>query len=333
MNGELPEFSWIGQGLNRPECVLTHASGWLFAASWAGAGGISAISPEGAVKHHLADERGMRIRPNGIALEPGGAFLIAHLGETEGGVYRLYPDRSVEPVLTQVSGRPIPPSNFPVRDGQGRLWLSVSTALVPRARDYNPGACTGMIILQDSKGARVVADDLGYANEILISPDGATLYANETFRRRLVRYRIKSSGDLAEPDVVAVFGAGTFPDGLAMDDDGGLWVTSIVSNRVIQVRPDGGHCLFMEDCDSEHMAWVEEAFQGGTMGRPHLDAIRSRVLRNISSLAFGGADLRTGYLGCLLGDRIATVRMPVAGLASRHFTYNINALIGTLAST
>jgi hypothetical protein len=57
------------------------------------------------------------------------------------------------------------------------------------------------------------------------------------------------------------------------------------------------------------------------MGRPHLDQVVSRRLRNISSLAFGGADLRTGYLGCLLGDSIATFRSPVAGFPPAHWTW------------
>lgn len=293
---------------------------------------MSAIAPDGRVIHHLARADAMEIRPNGIALEPDGSFLIAHLGAETGGVFRLHHDGSLEPVLTEVAGRPIPPSNFPVVDSRGRLWLSVSTRLAPRSRDYNPGASTGMLIVADDQGARVVADDLGYANEFLVTPDGAALYVNETFRRRLVRYRITGEGSLEGPDVVATFGQGDFPDGLALDAAGAFWVTSIVTNRLIRIAPDGRRELFLEDCDADHAAWVEAAFQGGTMGRPHLDGIRSRVLRSISSLAFGGDDLKTGYLGCLLGERIATLRLPVPGHRLPHFTYNIDNLLERLAT-
>jgi hypothetical protein len=220
-----------------------------------------------------------------------------------------------------------------VVDALGRLWLSISTMLVPRARDYNPDAATGMIILSDQNGARVVADDLGYANEFLVSPDGSALFANETFRRRLVRYEIASDGSLRRPQVIATFGPGTFPDGLAMDQNGDMWVTSIVSNRVIRVEPDGRQTVYLEDSDSDHLAWVEDAFQARSMGRPHLDGIRSRSLRNISSLAFGGPDLRTGYLGCLLGDSIASVSMPAAGEPLGHYDYDIDCLIRGLGKT
>jgi hypothetical protein len=120
---------------------------------------------------------------------------------------------------------------------------------------------------------------------------------------------------------VAEFGPGIFPDGLAFDAEGGVWITSVVSNRVIRVAPDGSQRLMLEDCDAAHLDWVEQAYQADAMGRPHLDAIKSRRLRNVSSLAFGGPDLRTAYLGCLLGDSIATFRAPIAGAPPVHWSH------------
>ncbi len=48
----------------------------------------------------------------------------------------------------------------------------------------------------------------------------------------------------------------------------------------------------------------------------------SLKLKNISSIAFGGPDLRTVFLGCLGGDALATFRSPVAGLAPAHWEYS-----------
>jgi hypothetical protein len=67
--------------------------------------------------------------------------------------------------------------------------------------------------------------------------------------------------------------------------------------------------------------WCEEAYLAGTMTRAHVDHAATRVLRNISSLAFGGPDLRTAYLGCLLGDSIAYFRSPVAGHPPAHWNW------------
>jgi len=100
-----------------------------------------------------------------------------------------------------------------------------------------------------------------------------------------------------------------------------VWITSIVSNRVLRVAPDGGQQVMLEDCDEAHLAWVEQAYLAGAMGRPHLDGVKSRRLRNISSLAFGGPELRTAYLGCLLGDAIASFRSPVPGAPPAHWNH------------
>jgi hypothetical protein len=58
------------------------------------------------------------------------------------------------------------------------------------------------------------------------------------------------------------------------------------------------------------------------MGRPHLDDVKSQKLKNISSFAFGGDDLRTGYMGCLLNNSIYRVPMPVRGIPPVHWEFD-----------
>ena len=322
----LSDLQFIGQGLQRPECVLAHSSGYLLASDVGGTGGVSVISPSGDVRRIVAKASGLLLKPNGIALLPDGGMLLAHLGQNDGGVYRLDPDGSVEAILTEIGGSPFPPTNFVLHDARGRTWITVSTRKHPRQLDYRPDAREGFIVLIDSRGARIVADGLGYTNECAVHPDGERLFVNETFARRVTAFTIRADGTLANREVVATFGAGTFPDGLAFDAEGGLWITSIVSNRVIRVAPDGAQDIVLEDVDLEHLARVEEAFQTNAMGASHLAEYGIRKLRNVSSLAFGGADLRTAYLGSLLGDGIAYMRAPLAGLAPAHWKYDIDSL-------
>jgi len=47
----------------------------------------------------------------------------------------------------------------------------------------------------------------------------------------------------------------------------------------------------------------------------------SSTLRNISSLAFGGPDLMTAYLGSLMGSSILTFQSPVAGQKPAHWDF------------
>lgn len=322
----LDTVTCFGHGLNRPECALAHRSGLIFVPDWTDTGGIAVLSPDGRVTRVLARDPPEPLRPNGIALVEGGAFLLAHLGATTGGLYRMEADGTVASVLTEVGGQPLPPCNFVHCDHEGRTWLTVSTRRVPRADGYRSDVADGFIVLIDEAGARIVADNLGYTNEAVAHPDGRSLWVNETFGRRLTAFDVEADGTLTRRRTITTFGPGTFPDGLAFDSEGHAWVTSIVSNRVIRIAPDGSQSLVLEDCDPEHIAWVEAAFQDGTMGRPHLDGIKSRRLRNISNLAFGGPDLRTAYLGCLLCDQIASFRTPVAGVPLAHWTADLGVL-------
>ena len=314
----LAALSWTGQSLNRPECVLANVHGDLFTADWRG--GVVHIKPDGSQRFYAAQAMdGEQLKPNGIALLQDGSFLLAHLGAERGGVFRLQRDGQTTPYLLSVDGVDLPPTNFVVEDHLGRVWITVSTRLQPRALGYRRSCNDGFVVMVDAKGARIVADGLGYANECLVDRSGQWLYANETFSRRLSRFAIKADGSLGAREVFTEFGPGTFPDGVAQDADGGFWVTSIVSNRLIHIAAGGKQTLWLEDCNEQHLAWVEQAFEASQMNRPHLDDVRSQKLRSTSSLAFGGPDLRCGYLGCLLGDSLATLRMPVAGHPPVHW--------------
>ncbi len=315
---DLASVEFVGRDLKRPECVLSMPNGDIHVADWRG--GITIIRPNGAQKTILAEGE-FQPKPNGFALHPQGGWLLAHLGDADGGVYWLKRDGSLSPFLLEVDGEALPPTNYVHVDAKHRVWITVSTRVQPRADDYRPDASTGYLIVVDDAGARIAADGLGYANECLVHPEDGRLYLNETFTRKTSRFDIAEDGSLGPKEVIAEYGAGTFPDGLTFDANGGFWITSIVSNRVIRVGADGGQRVVLEDCDHAFMDWVEEAFQDRAMGRPHLDDNKGKVLRNISSLAFAGRDLKTCYLGCLLGEQIGRFTSPIAGLAPSHWRF------------
>jgi sugar lactone lactonase YvrE len=311
---------WLGQGLVRPECVLATARGDLYSADWRG--GVAHLRPDGTQQLYAASlPNGDELRPNGIALLADGSFLLAHLGAETGGVWRLYRDGGVEPWLLRVEGQTLPPTNFVLPDAQGRVWVTVSTRRCPRALGYRREGGDGFVICVTPAGARIVADGLGYANEVALHPSGRWLYVNETFAQRLSRFAVAADGRLGERETVAQFGPGTFPDGLAFDEEGCAWVVSIVSNRLIRVAPDGQTTTWLEDVTPAHLAWAQAAFEADALGREHLDRVGGQVLANISSIAFIGADRRTAVLGCLLGDRLATLSLPAPGVAPVHWNH------------
>ena len=132
---------------------------------------VAHIRPDGSQALYAGSLPGGRpLRPNGIALRRSGAFLLADLGETQGGVFELGRDGSVRPFLEEVDGVELPPSNFVAEDRLGRIWVTVSTRLRPRTRAHRADIADGFIVLKDERGARIVADNLGYTNEAVVSP-------------------------------------------------------------------------------------------------------------------------------------------------------------------
>ncbi len=320
MKLSLADVSLLGSGLSRPECVLATAKGDLYTADWRG--GVAHLKPDGSQTLYTGTTADLPegLRPNGIALEPDGSFLLANLGSETGGIWRLTRDGQVSAFWTQIDGVPIAPSNYLVRDHLGRLWLTVSTTLVPRSLDYRREARSGFIAVMDEKGGRIVADGLGFTNECQVSPDRRWLYVNETYGRRLSRFALRDDASLGPKEVIYEFGEGQFPDGLAFDEEGRIWIAGVISNQLMRLEPGTGRCeIMLNESDAAHVDWVEAAYAANALGRPHMDTNPSTKLRNLSSIAFGGPDLRTGYLGCLLGDAIGVVRLPVAGIPPVHW--------------
>jgi sugar lactone lactonase YvrE len=261
--------------------------------------------------------------PNGFSLLPDRSFAIANIGHL-GGAWRLMPDGELIAEVVAVKGMALPPTNFVHAEQQGgevRLWVSVSTRHVPREHAFRHDVADGYIVLKDRKDVRIVADGLGFANEAKVDPSGRWLYVNETIARRLSRFAIRECGDLGPRETVAEFGNSTFPDGFEFDAEGGIWIASVVSNRLLRLAPDGSQSVILEDADPEAVARAERHYAENRLSRADVDSGRDRTLGNLASVTFGGPDLKTVYLGSLFGKRIATFRSPIAGAAPPHWRY------------
>jgi sugar lactone lactonase YvrE len=250
--------------------------------------------------------------PNGIAAMQDGTFLVANVG-AEGGIWQVSGDGVFAKLDIRPEGRPLPEVNFIHIDEQRRLWICVSSR---GAADplFTPRANEGSILLADRRGVRTVAAGLGWTNELRVSSDGRHLFVNETFGRRLLQFRIADDGSLQDKTVLAQFGAGDYPDGMALDDDGGIWVVSIISNRVYRV--DQASCrLMFSDGNPRLIDELEALLQERGLRRSDLHGLRTgSAVNNISSIAFGGPDGRTAYLGSLNGDCLWSFRAPVRGI-------------------
>jgi sugar lactone lactonase YvrE len=305
-----------GTGLNRPECVLATRSGDVFVPDWPG--GVTVVHPDGRTHTWRAASSTVDLRPNGIAIAADGSFLIANLGD-DGGVWRLNRSGVLAPLLTEVDGVPLPPANFVTMDEHERIWISVSTRLAPRQQAWQADVADGFVVLIEAAGPRIVLDGLHYTNEVRPDPAGEWLYVVETFGRRVRRFPIRAQGVLGAAETVFSMGDGFFPDGFAFDEEGGLWVTSLVSNRLVRFHDDRIETV-LEDANSDFIDRVEQAFVSRAMAAEHLGRIPGTVLQQLTSVAFGGPDRRTVYLGSLHGSCVYRFRATVSGAVPPHWS-------------
>jgi sugar lactone lactonase YvrE len=315
------ELGFYGNGLNRPECVLCTEAGDVIVSNWGG--GVTHIRPDGSQREILCE--GAPVGTNGFAITQEGDFLLANLHpEGGGGAWRLRRNGGCEPFLTEIEGRRLPPANFVGLDSQGRCWVTFSTWHEPRALAYRPDVADGFIVIVDGQGPRIAAEGIGYTNEAIVDASGQWLYVNETFGRRTSRYAIGSGNSLGARETYAEYGPGTYPDGLAFDEAGGMWITSVISNRLIRVDADRSQNIVFEENDPEQVERIELLLQSEGLKREHMDTVAAEVAQSISSIAFGGPDRKTIYLGNLLDDRIYTLQSPVAGVPPSHWKLNLS---------
>jgi sugar lactone lactonase YvrE len=318
MTISLDDVAAFGPALQRPECVVATASGDLFIGD--GRGGVMVIHASGT--HQLilpATPPDITLVPNGIALLPDRSFLLANIGMA-GGVWRLYANGRLDPYLTEIEGAPIPQTNFVHNDAAGRCWITVSTRKSPIAAGAYKGMADGYIIVQDEHGARIAAEGIGFTNEAKVAPSGRWLYVVETIARRLIRYPIGRHAALGQPETVTEFTApAAFPDGLCFDEEGAVWVTTIIRNGLIRVLPDGRQIWILNDTDEDHASRIEAIYQAGGFGG--WSAGEGRKLNLPTSMAFGGPDLSTGYLGFLHGTRLMRFKPGIRGAAPAHWLY------------
>ena len=282
------DFRFVGHGLSRPECVLARADGTLWVSDKRAS--VMRIAADGS-QSLLGPRTGA---PNGLAMDSSGVLYIADIDA--GAVFRLFPDGRHGLVLDRIDGKPLGAANFVYLDERERLWITVSTRTEPRSLAVKTPTPDGYIVLADGSGVRTVAQGLCFTNEVRIDADGRHLYIAETALGRVQRCPLAPDGTLGAAEIFgpAPLFAGAKIDGMAFDAEGNLWVTEITRHALVVLSPRGEATVVFEDPER-------------------------RVLDFPTSIAFGGAERRTAYLGSLNMDRIACFEAPVPGQRMRHW--------------
>ncbi len=174
-------------------------------------------------------------------------------------------------------------------DASGRIYAG---SLGSPVFDGNEQVAGDLYLIDLDGGSRIVARDVLLTNGLGFSPDGRTLYHSDSRRQTVFGYAVADNGDLGPKQSFARIEVGA-PDGLAVSEDGAVWVAVAGGSGVDVFEPDGSL--------REHVAIP---------------------MPMCTSVCFGGDDLKDLYIVTgsdgVAGDREGSVyreRVDMAGLA------------------
>lgn len=96
-----------------------------------------------------------------------------------------------------------------------------------------------LIAVQADGTTRTVAEDMLFPNGTVITPDGSQLIVAETWGARLTAFDLTPDGDLENRRVWASLADGAVPDGICLDEAGGVWAASPSTNECLRLTEGG----------------------------------------------------------------------------------------------
>jgi sugar lactone lactonase YvrE len=224
------EELFVARPLTEPGSFTEHIEGPacdregnIYAVSFARQPTIGRVTPDGRGEVFLEMPAGSL--GNGIRFDRAGRMYIADY--TGHNVLRVDPKTrrlevfAHEPSMNQPNDLAIGPDEV--------LWAS----------DPDWKAGTGQVwrIGRDGKVTKA-AGGMGTTNGIEVSPDGVTLYVNETVQRKVWAFTIQAGGTLTGKRLLVEF-PDYGMDGMRCDVDGNLYITRHGKGTVVKVSPAG----------------------------------------------------------------------------------------------
>jgi gluconolactonase len=326
---------YVGLDLQRPECILAERDGTLWSAD--ARGGTVQLKPDGS-QQLIAQKRSSFFSeagsdesrylegtlPNGLAFAQNGDFLISNFGTD--CLEIMSRDGNSRVLADSIDGQPIGKVNFVLRDSRNRIWITVSTKVKNWMHALRTDLSDGYIALYDGAGLRIVADGFRFTNEIRFDVGENFLYIAETTGGCITRMRIDQRGNLSAREIFgpSKLGNGAWPDGIAFDRFGNLWGTTVYSDKLFVLTPEGELRILLDEGDPEKVAALERAFCHNQVTGDVLFATGQGIAPWMASVTFGGPDLQTIYIGSLKGSSIPYFRAPVPGLPMAHWSETWN---------
>ena len=177
-------------------------------------GGVFRLNLDGVVETVFEHRRGI----GGMALHEAGGLIVSGRNLS----FKPFSGGATVTVLEQDESAGVVGFNDLTTDAVGRIYAGALGASPVFDDGREPRA--GDLYLVDLDGsARVVALDVQLTNGLGFSPDGATLYHSDSRRQTVFCYSVADDGSLGEKRPFVKTEGGS-PDGLAVSEDGAVWV-------------------------------------------------------------------------------------------------------------
>ena len=129
-------------------------------------------------------------------------------------------------------------------DESGRVYAG-SLGSSPVFEDGREPKSGDLYVIDVDGSTRVVAEDVLLTNGLGFSPDGKTLYHSDSRRNKVMKYSVDDNGDLGSKEPFAEFEVGA-PDGLAVAEDGSVWIALAGGSGVSVCSSSGEPLNFIE---------------------------------------------------------------------------------------
>lgn len=207
-------------GIEGPAC---DSAGNILAVNYERQGTIGRVSPDGSAEVYVMLPEGSI--GNGIRFDADGDFLVADY--TGHNVLKV--DVKSRKVTTLAHNDQMNQPNDLAIAPDGTLYASDPA--------WDQG--TGQLWRIDADGTTTrLAEGMGTTNGIEVSPDGRTLYVNESVQRNVWAFDITKERLLENRRLVKQFPDHGF-DGMRCDIDGNLYITRYGEGTVVKMTPDG----------------------------------------------------------------------------------------------
>jgi gluconolactonase len=226
----IEQFEVFVAGVDHSECVAFDREGYL----WAGG--------EGGQIYRIGTDRKPQVMVNlgsysaGVAFSPREEDLF--VCNPTLGIVRVQKNGKWDVFASHCGNHKLICPNYGLFDSRGNYYVTDSGLWKER---------NGYLLRYTADGrGEILAGPFNYTNGLTLSADERFLFMIESKTDSVHRFEIRADGSLSPTELYANE-CGRFPDGLALDAEGNLYVSCYASDEVWRISPTREKTLFAWD--------------------------------------------------------------------------------------